>query len=327
MYQHRRALGAAALAAGLAVSTGAQSQANGAGNDERIVFSSPLPGGGASVSIVSPDGSGLVSLELAVDLEDINRTVWSHDAVHLLHSNTLVFDANGEVFGFRPAISSPDGAALHVLTLPNLPGDMYCSAWSPDDQRILCNTGDDGGLISLRASDGGGIVKLTSNPYGGQDLAVGYSPDSSQLAFLRSRPGPDNGNRGDDQAQREALFVARADGTHERQLTDWGLLLSHELAGANWSPDGTSFISVDRHGRLLEIAADGSSVRKIDLDLDGRYFAATPDYSPDGSQIVVAVFRSAPADLYVANRNGSHARAITHTSDATEWIPDWAATS
>jgi Tol biopolymer transport system component len=323
-HRRRRALGAAALAASLAVITGAQSGAAGAAGRERIVFSSPLPGGGASVSVVSPDGSGLVGVDLAVDLEDINRTVWSHDGTRLLHSNTLVFDGNGEVVAFRPSISASDGTGLYVLTLPDFGVDMYCSAWSPDDSRILCAA--DGGVMSMRASDGGGIVQLTNNPYAGKDLAVGYSPDGTQLAFLRSKPGPENGKPGDDQAEREALFVAEADGTNARRLTDWGLLLAHDLAEANWSPDGLSFISVDRHGRLVKIAADGSNVSTIDLDLDGTYFAVTPDYSPDGTQIVAAVFRNAPADLYVANRDGSHAHAITDTSDATEWLPDWAVT-
>ena len=323
-HHRRRALGAAALAVSLAVITATQPGAAGTAGYERIVFSSPLPGGGASVSVVSPDGSGWVGVDLAVDLEDFNRTVWSHDGTRLLHSNTLVFDGNGEVVAFRPAISAPDGTGLHVLTLPDLGMDMYCSAWSPDDMQILCNA--DGDVISMRASDGGNIVRLTTNPYAGQDLAVGYSPDGTQLAFLRSKPGPDNGKRGHDQAEREALFVARADGTSARRLTDWGLVLAGDLASASWSPDGLSLISVDRHGRLVEIAADGSRVSTIDLDLDGGYFAVTPDYSPDGSQIVAAVFRDSPADLYVADRDGSHTHAITNTSDATEWLPDWAVT-
>ncbi|HVQ19029.1 MAG TPA: hypothetical protein VMT27_08345, partial [Actinomycetes bacterium] len=84
-HPRRHALVAAALAASLALVTGAQAGAAGAAGHERIVFSSPLPGGGASVSIVSPDGSGQFGVDLAVDLEDFNRTVWSHDGTRLLH--------------------------------------------------------------------------------------------------------------------------------------------------------------------------------------------------------------------------------------------------
>ena len=90
-HHRRRALGAAALAVSLAVITATQPGAAGTAGYERIVFSSPLPGGGASVSVVSPDGSGWVGVDLAVDLEDFNRTVWSHDGTRLLHGLDISF--------------------------------------------------------------------------------------------------------------------------------------------------------------------------------------------------------------------------------------------
>ncbi len=62
------------------------------------------------------------------------------------------------------------------------------------------------------------------------------------------------------------------------------------------------------------------------LDLDGEYSAVTPDVSPDGSRIVVAVFRDGlPSDLYVARRDGSHAHPVDTTPDVSEWLPDWSA--
>src|SRR6186713_2730362 len=64
-HHRRRALGAAALAVSLAVITATQPGAAGTAGYERIIFSSPLPGGGASVSVVSPDGSGWVGVDLA----------------------------------------------------------------------------------------------------------------------------------------------------------------------------------------------------------------------------------------------------------------------
>ncbi len=63
--------------------------------------------------------------------------------------------------------------------------------------------------------------------------------------------------------------------------------------------------------------ADGSHVTPIHLSLGdtGTTFAVTPAYSPDGSQIVFALFQRSQADLYVANRDGSDAHAITDTPD------------
>ena len=121
------------------------------------------------------------------------------------------------------------------------------------------------------------------------------------------------------------MFIADADGSNAQQITEWGKLLPHELQSANWAPDGQSLISADRHGTLVEITADGSHVTPIHLSIGdtGTSFAVTPAYSPDGSQIVFALFQRSQAELYVANRDGSNAHAITNTPDLTEWFPDW----
>jgi Tol biopolymer transport system component len=294
--------------------------ASGSPGQERIVFSAPLPGGGAAVTTVAPDGSGAADVVVPADLEDFNKTVWSHDGTRLLYSNVMIFDGNGEVVAFRPATSAPDGSDFHVLKLPSRPMDMYCSAWSPDDTRIICSAGA-GGLISMRASDGGGRVKLTTNPYGGQDLAVGYSPDGSQFAWLRERPGAT------DDAEREALFVSDStDVSHPRRLTRWGLLQAHELAGANWSPDGLSIVSATRRGRLVVVDAVAGGATPIPLDLRSDDFAVTPDYSPDGAQIVFTMFRNRPADLYIATTDGADLRRLTRTTKRSDLFPDWAGT-
>jgi Tol biopolymer transport system component len=276
------------------------------------------------VATVAPDGTNRTDVPAAVPLETFNRTVWSHDGTHLLFSNVILVNAKGDLVAFRPAISAPDGSGFRVLSLPELPTDMYCSAWSLDDRRILCS--DDGGnIISMRASDGGDRVQLTRNPFGSQDIAVGLSPTDGRLAFLRSRPGPAQPNPGSDAAERTALFIAGADGSNPQQITEWGKLLPHELQGANWAPDGQSLISADRHGTLVEIAVDGSHVTPIHLSTGdtGTTFAVTPAYSPDGSHIVFALFQRSQPDLYVANRDGSNAHPITDTPALTEWFPDW----
>ena len=196
---------------------------------------------------------------------------------------------------------------------------MYCSAWSPDDSRILCS--HNGGIISFRTSDGRGARRLTTNPYGGQDLPVGYSPDGSRLAWVREGPGST------DEFERAAIFVADTDGTHAQRLNRWGLLNAHELAGANWSPDGTSFVAATRKGRLVVVDALAGGATPIDVELRGDDFAVMPDYSPDGQRIVFALFRNRPSDLYVVHVDGSGLRRITRTTDRSELSPDWSAES
>jgi Tol biopolymer transport system component len=107
-------------------------------------------------------------------------------------------------------------------------------------------------------------------------------------------------------------------------VTAWGLLQAHEVAGASWSPDGATVISANRHGRLVEIEVATGTVTPVPLDLRRSDYAVMPDYSPDGQQVVFSMFRKAPADLFVANLDGSGLQQITHTADRSELSPDWA---
>jgi Tol biopolymer transport system component len=306
------------LAAVLTAPTG---QAADPVSHERILTSGLLVAhGGARVTTLDPDGSARAPVKLPDDLEDFNKSTWSHDGTRVLHSNVLVFDDSGELVAFRPAITTPDGSGYRLLRMRRRGMDMYCSAWSPDDRRIPCST--ERGVFSFRVSDGRGGLRLTRNPFGGQDLAVGYSPDGTQVAWLRERPDP-TPDEGSD-LEREALFVADADGTHARRLTPWGLLQAHELAAASWSPDGTRFVSTTRRGRLVEVDAATGTVSTVPLALRAHDFAVMPDYSPDGTRVVFAMFRNAPADLFVANLDGSGLQQITHTDDRSELSPDWA---
>ena len=85
---------------------------------------------------MNPDGSGEQLVDIPELNEDWGRAVWSHDGQQLLLSNILRFDQDGELLPFRPATAQPDGSEFNLLELPEFPFDMYCSAWSPDDQQI-----------------------------------------------------------------------------------------------------------------------------------------------------------------------------------------------
>ena len=136
-----------------AATTGSQVSTEAAGG--RIAFSRPLPDGGVETYTVNPDGSGEQLVEIPELNEDWGRAVWSHDGQQLLLSNIVRFDQQGELLPFRPATARPDGSEFNLLELPEFPFDMYCTAWSPDDQQILCGVGGDSpGMWSMSASDG-----------------------------------------------------------------------------------------------------------------------------------------------------------------------------
>jgi Tol biopolymer transport system component len=312
----RCALGGLLALGFVAAPVAVSSPASGGPVAERIVTSALMVRtGGARVTTMAPDGTSRSAVDVPDILEDFNKTTWSHDGTRLLHSNTVILDGHGNLVAFRPAVSNADGSGYRLLRMRWRPMDFYCSAWSLDDARILCSMRGD--IISVRVSDGRGKRPLTDNPFGGQDLAVGYSPDGQQLAWLRERPGRT------DELQREALFVSDADGSNARRLTKWSLLLDPELSGANWSPDGTHIISATQKGRIVEIDVATGAVTRVPLGLRDSDFAAMPDYSPDGLQVVFAMFRNAPTDLFVANLDGSGLHRITRTGNRAELSPDW----
>ena len=283
----------------------------------RIAFSRQLESGGSAGFTTDRRGNRERQIAIPEVGEDFGRTVWSHRGDRMLFSNIPTYAADGALIGFRPGISAPDGSRFHLLALPDRPVDMYCSAWTPDDRRVVC--GDEVGLFTMRASDGGGVDRLTRNPFHGQDLAIGYSPRRHVLAFIRTNPG-DPSNDNDDTA---ALLLARPDGTHLRTITPDGLLLPHELAGGDWSPDGRHVASTTATGRLVIISVHSKQVRTVPLRVQGDYFAAVPTYSPNGNRLTFSLFRGAPADIYTARLDGGGLVHVTHTPNVNELYPDW----
>jgi dipeptidyl aminopeptidase/acylaminoacyl peptidase len=307
------------------VTVGTSGVAAAAGGTERISFARQLDGGGADIYTALPDGSDQRRVEIPYVSEDFGAGIWPHDGARLLFTNIPFEDpVTGDFVGFRPATSNADGSDFHLLALPDLPEDLACSAWSPDDTRILCGIGTDTpGIFSMNASDGSDLVPLTVNPFGAEDHAVGYSPDGTRLAFLRFRPGAATGP-GEFRDDAVALFVAEPDGSHASRITPWGLLMPHEFASADWSPDGRHLVS-STPNTLILVRADGGRVAPIHLDLGTVHsFAAGPTFSPNGRQIMFSMFRNGQADLFRARIDGTHVRAVTH-SPQNELSADWTA--
>ena len=160
------------------------------------------------VFTIEPDGSGRVRL---TDLA-IGGPEWSPDGTR------LIFPAIAEDGRVTTATIEADGTGFAVFEIPDPTLNVACWSWSPDGNRLACESWDDtqpdrGGLYTVSSTDGQDLERLTTNPYGGGDFPGDFSPDGARYVFPRENPQRRNGN--------VAVFVVNADGSGATRLTPW----------------------------------------------------------------------------------------------------------
>ena len=234
----------------------------------------------------------------------------------------------GAVFTARP-----DGSHEFQVTHP--PADVVDRNpdVSPDGRRIVFQRGgptmDD---IFIVNADGTGLRQLTNTGYpdgnclpdsGECNQSPAFSPDGKQIVFARAF-----GPVADDLVETFALFVMRTDGTHVRQLTQLhppGTGATGEDGEPQFSPDGRMLVFQRRNVRTAEPAGavalwtlklrTGRERRITPYDLQA---GDTPDWSPDGKQILFHDNLDTPggnANLYTVRRDGSHLTQLTFADD------------
>jgi TolB protein len=157
-----------------------------------------------------------------------------------------------------------------------------------------------------------GEVKQITNTLG-YDGGAWFSPDGKKIVWRASRPSTEEEVKDYKQLLTQGLvaptqmevFLANADGTDARQITN--------LGQANWAPnflpDGRIiFCSNHEYKRgfpfnMYIINQDGSGLEKISRD---KGFDAFPMFSPDGKKI-----------LFSSNRNNGGTR------DTNVFVADW----
>lgn len=195
-------------------------------------------------------------------------------------------------------------------------GDAYNAeaTVSPKGDRIVFTSMRDGDLdLYTMNIDGSDVRRVTTEP--GYDGGAFFSPDGTKLVWRASRPqGPDELKEYQDllaqglvMPTNMELYVANADGSDARKITD--------LGQANWAPywhpSGEKIIFASNHKSergfpftLYMINIDGTGLEQVSY---GDTFDAFPVFSPDGKYLVFSSNRN--------NKPGSH--------DTNLFIAEW----
>jgi serine/threonine protein kinase/Tol biopolymer transport system component len=178
--------------------------------------------------------------------------------------------------------------------------------FSPDGNHICYTTyqrGTNLGNLYQIAVLGGGARLIVEDI----DTAVSFSPDGSQLAFLRGYP--DDGM--------SAVIVANADGSNQRKLATRKRPMQFPLLGLAWSPDGRTIVATGANdGRLR------GEVVAVDVATGAERLLPTPDWRqvsrvawlPDGSGLLVNAQESAgesSSQVFLVNYPSGDVRRLT----------------
>src|SRR5205823_131927 len=125
------------------------------------------------------------------------------------------------------------------------------------------------------------------------------SSDGRRIAFASSRTG------------NSALWVMRADGSHQRRLT--GPPINGGLV-PSWSPDDRhiafSVTTGPAHSEIWRVDADGRNLRQLTVTLT-PFGSNAPSWSPDGRRIAFASDRGGVPEVYTMRPDGTGVRQLT----------------
>ena len=221
-----------------------------------------------------------------------------------------------------------DGSHLQTIPLRDPSLNLGVGAWSPDGKQMALEGWDDSkpdrnGVYLVGVPDGRGLTRLTKHP--DHDIPMDFSPDGSQIVFLRAEPDTD--------PVTGSLYVVNVDGTGLHRITPPGL----DVGGtARWSPNGKEIVfagsPIEPQGSIRVVQPDGSGLRKVFEDPKGGT-AAAPTWSPNGHKIMFALIKASALDtpglqpdkLCVIDEDGKGFAVVLDTPDFKN-APDWVGT-
>lgn len=278
----------------------------------------------AGTRLVHPDGTG--EHQIALDFPgNLTLPDWSPDGQRLAMTSR---DTGGTEPVYEYDLATGVYRQLFACEDPCLTDDE--PAYSPDGTKVVfdralgpwTDTGptDCGLWIGDIAS--GEVTQITSNPGCYREYSPRWSPDGSQLAYWRWQEDPPGVTTG------TASFVIDADGTDERQLTDWEVM----AGDPDWSPDGEwlvystypllAFASPPAGSNLYRVRPDGTGTEQLTFNSDATHRATQPRYTPDGRSIVFTADRPETRTISVMPADGGDSRVVVDRGTHGTWQPE-----
>jgi TolB protein len=233
------------------------------------------------------------------------------------------------------------------------PEHDFIPSWSPDGKQIAFTSYRNGGEdIWLMDADGKNLKQLTTHPRG--DWSPAWSPDGKVIAFTSDRTGfnqiwlmnadgsdprpltvaeptPETWSRDPSWSPdgTRIIFTSNRSGKDENWIMDikTGEVWRHSNGMAehwhpSFSPDGSKVLfssnMTGEWGLWLSDLKGGQLKRMVsDKSFDNNPAAS---WSPDGQRIV---FRTADANLWIMNSDGTQATPLTRDGKVDGWRSSW----
>jgi TolB protein len=157
-------------------------------------------------------------------------------------------------------------------------------------------------------NQGNGLPYLANSQ--GQDWYSKWSPDGRYIAFSRGIWSSDT-----------AVWIQRVDGSEvPRPVTPAGF-----YRNIAWNPDArTLLIAYDVGSKGLLTFDIYASMNQTPTTISGPngFFDDDPEYSLDGTKILISSNRSGNYEIYMMNSDGTELRQLTD-HPAADWRPCW----
>ena len=230
------------------------------------------------VFVMNSDGSKSHQLTPEVEGFHAGQPEWSPDGQQIVFVRGQAISSSiparpGELF-----VMKPDGTDVTPLT--RRARDLHPD-WSPDRQEIAFTRAVDPPYAGIWVVDaGGGSPRQLTNPPNEVDESVAWSPDSTLIAFTRTRPNSET----DGEA---SVYVMNRNGTniHEVVRNRYFSCCTYGLA---WSPDGRTIAFETSPSRLCTaislVDVASGEVRPLTRCTRPRESALSPAWQPDTTQ-------------------------------------------